>query len=109
MISIIIPTLNEAKIIESTHMADTGYRMKNPVHPGAFIRSEILEPLELSVTDVARVLDVSPTKPFHAAERGRGPVPGHGLADREGVRRPDGYAYAHRRLIPLSQVARYVV
>jgi addiction module HigA family antidote len=40
-------------------MTDAGYRMKNPVHPGAFIRSEILEPLELSVTAAADVLDVS--------------------------------------------------
>jgi antitoxin HigA-1 len=40
-------------------MADLGYRMKNPVHPGGFIRREIIEPLELSVTSAAKVLDVS--------------------------------------------------
>ena len=40
-------------------MADAGYRMKNPVHPGRFIRREIIEPLELSVTSAAKVLDVS--------------------------------------------------
>ena len=33
--------------------------MRNPPHPGAFIRTEILEPLELTVTSAARVLGVS--------------------------------------------------
>ena len=40
-------------------MADIGYRMKHPVHPGGFIRREIIEPLELSVTAAAEVLNVS--------------------------------------------------
>ena len=34
-------------------------RMRNPVHPGAFIRAEILEPLGLTVTAAAQVLQVS--------------------------------------------------
>jgi addiction module HigA family antidote len=34
-------------------------RMANPPHPGAFIRTEILEPLELSVIKGAEVLGVS--------------------------------------------------
>src|SRR5262245_24670043 len=34
-------------------------RMKNPPHPGEFIRVEILQPLELSVTTAAQVLGVS--------------------------------------------------
>jgi addiction module HigA family antidote len=34
-------------------------RMRNPVHPGAFIRAEILEPLDLSVTTAAQVLGVT--------------------------------------------------
>ena len=34
-------------------------RMQNPPHPGAFIRTEILGPLELTVTAAARVLGVS--------------------------------------------------
>src|SRR5262245_7172856 len=38
---------------------DRDARMKNPPHPGRFIRSEILEPLGLSVTDGARALGVS--------------------------------------------------
>jgi addiction module HigA family antidote len=33
--------------------------MRNPPHPGAFIRTEILEPLALSVTAAAGVLGVS--------------------------------------------------
>jgi addiction module HigA family antidote len=33
--------------------------MRNPVHPGEFIRAEILEPLKLSVTAGAQVLGVS--------------------------------------------------
>ena len=36
-----------------------GIRMKNPAHPGGFVKSEIVEPLGLSVTDAARVLGVS--------------------------------------------------
>jgi antitoxin HigA-1 len=41
-------------------MADTqGIRMKNPPHPGRFVKSEIIEPLELSVTDAARVLGIT--------------------------------------------------
>ena len=34
-------------------------RMKNPAHPGAFVRSEIIEPLELSVTDAATALGIT--------------------------------------------------
>ena len=36
-----------------------GIRMKNPVHPGAFVKSEVIEPLELSVTGAARALGVT--------------------------------------------------
>lgn len=42
-----------------TTTTDRDDRMKNPPHPGAFIRTEILEPLELSVTDAAKALGVS--------------------------------------------------
>jgi addiction module HigA family antidote len=34
-------------------------RMKSPAHPGAFVRSEIIAPLGLSVTDAARALGVT--------------------------------------------------
>jgi addiction module HigA family antidote len=33
--------------------------MRNPPHPGEFIRAEILEPLKLTVTAAAQVLQVS--------------------------------------------------
>ena len=36
-----------------------GIRMKNPAHPGGFVKSEIIEALELSVTDAAKVLGVT--------------------------------------------------
>jgi len=35
------------------------FRLKNPPHPGTFVRSEIIEPAELSVTAAADVLGVS--------------------------------------------------
>lgn len=34
-------------------------RMKVPVHPGQFVRSEVIEPLGLTVTKAARVLGVT--------------------------------------------------
>jgi addiction module HigA family antidote len=36
-----------------------GIRMKNPAHPGGFIKSEIIEPLGLTVTGAANVLGVT--------------------------------------------------
>jgi antitoxin HigA-1 len=36
-----------------------GIRMKNPAHPGGFVKSEIVEALELSVTDAAKALGVT--------------------------------------------------
>ena len=39
--------------------ATQGIRMKNPAHPGGFVKSEIIEPLDLSVTDAARALGVT--------------------------------------------------
>ncbi len=39
--------------------AMTGIRMKNPAHPGGFIKHEIIEPLELTVTAAAQALGVT--------------------------------------------------
>ena len=39
--------------------AAQGIRMKNPAHPGGFVKSEIVEALGLSVTDAARMLGVT--------------------------------------------------
>jgi addiction module HigA family antidote len=36
-----------------------GIRMKNPAHPGGFVKSEIIEALGLSVTAAAQVLGVT--------------------------------------------------
>ena len=36
-----------------------GIRMKNPAHPGGFVKSEIVDALELSVTDAAQALGVT--------------------------------------------------
>ena len=40
-------------------IAMQGIRMKNPAHPGGFVRYEIIEPLGLSVTGAAEVLGVT--------------------------------------------------
>lgn len=37
----------------------TDFRLKNPPHPGSFVRSEIIEPLGLSVTAAAAALGVT--------------------------------------------------
>lgn len=42
-----------------------GYRLKNPPHPGGFVRAEIIEPLKLSVTAAAAALGV--TRPVLSA------------------------------------------
>ena len=39
--------------------ANSGFRLKNPAHPGGFVRYEILEPLGLTVTAAAHVLGVT--------------------------------------------------
>ena len=36
-----------------------GLRMKNPVHPGEFVKSELVEAMGLSVTEAAAALDVT--------------------------------------------------
>lgn len=35
------------------------YRLKNPPHPGGFVRTEIVEPMELSVTAAAQALGIT--------------------------------------------------
>jgi len=37
----------------------TDIRMKNPAHPGGFVKSEVIEPLGLSVTAAAEVLGIT--------------------------------------------------
>jgi addiction module HigA family antidote len=45
--------------IEGAAMSTSGLRMKAPAHPGGFVKSEIIEPLRLSVTAAAGVLGVT--------------------------------------------------
>lgn len=42
-----------------TMNANIEIRLKNPAHPGSFIKHEIIEPLALSVSNAAEVLGVS--------------------------------------------------
>ena len=42
--------------------SSAGIRLKNPAHPGSFIKYEIIEPLGLSVTSAAKVLEHFPAK-----------------------------------------------
>ncbi|MEX2318215.1 MAG: HigA family addiction module antitoxin [Bauldia sp.] len=37
------------------------YRLLSPPHPGGFVRTEIIEPMELSVTEAAGVLGITRT------------------------------------------------
>ena len=67
--------------------------MKNSVHPGGFAKTEIIEPLGLSVTDAARFLGVTRAA-LSTSERARVPLAGYGDPDRKGVRRFDGNAHA---------------
>jgi addiction module HigA family antidote len=39
--------------------ARTSIRLAEPVHPGGFVKSEIIEPHGLSVTDAARALGIT--------------------------------------------------
>ena len=36
-----------------------GIRMKAPVHPGEFVKWEIIDPLDLTITDAAKALGVT--------------------------------------------------
>lgn len=39
----------------------TSFRLNSPPHPGGFVRTEIIEPLGLSVTDAAAALGITRT------------------------------------------------
>ena len=40
-------------------MTTQGIRMKNPTHPGSFVKTEVIEPLGLSVTDATGALGIT--------------------------------------------------
>jgi antitoxin HigA-1 len=46
-------------LIMKTITKKKSLRMLNPVHPGRFLKSEIIEAYELSVTEAAKILRVS--------------------------------------------------
>ena len=72
--------------------AAQGIRMKNPAHPGGFVKSKIVEALGLSVTDAARMLGGHAARVVRAAQRAGKSFAGNGAPDRKGVRRIHGYA-----------------
>jgi addiction module HigA family antidote len=39
--------------------ATEGIRMKSPAHPGGFVKTEIIAPLELTVTEAAQALGIN--------------------------------------------------
>ena len=47
------------KGLRSWKRASPGMRLKEPAHPGSFVKHEVLTPLELSVTEAADVLGVT--------------------------------------------------
>ena len=65
-----------------------------PPHPGAFIREEILEPHGLNVSTGADVLGVRRAT-LSDLEREDITITGNGAADREGLRREHGHAFAN--------------
>ena len=94
-------------------------RMKNPAHPGGFVKTEIIEPLGLSVTAAAQVLWHNEGGSLNLSERARVPFARHGDTDRESVRRFSmetlmrmqnsfDIAQAHRRRRGEIKVKRYV-
>ena len=60
--------------------ATAGIRLKNPAHPGGFVKSEIIEPLGLSVTAAAQVLGVT-RDAVDLAQRAFATFFGNGAAD----------------------------
>jgi hypothetical protein len=70
-----------------------GIRMKNPAHPGGFVKSEIIEPRSFGDERGASSRCYAGGI-VGRAERACASFAGNGAADRKGVRRFDGYAHA---------------
>lgn len=74
--------------------AHAGIRMKNPAHPGGFVKTEIIEAMGLSVTGAAQALGV--TRAALSAMLNERAHLSPGMALRlEGFRCVDGYAHAY--------------
>ena len=65
-------------------------RMLKPVHPGIFIKSEIIEAYGLTITAAAKLLQVSRPTRVHAAEWTRVTFGRDGNATGTGIRRQYG-------------------
>lgn len=63
-----------------------GLRMKNPTHPGRFVRTVIIEPLGLTVTEAAQALGIHPRRPVPLPERAGLALARNGDPARQGVR-----------------------
>jgi addiction module HigA family antidote len=74
-------------------------RMLNPPHPGDFIKTEIIAPLGLSVTEAAAALGVSrPT--LSSVLNGKADLSGDiGSSYRKSLWSEDGYPYADAEFI----------
>ena len=74
--------------------ATAGIRMKTPAHPGGFVKHEIIEPHNLSVTGTAHFLGI--TRPALSAllEERASLSPEMALRHRTGLRRLDGHPHA---------------
>ena len=74
-------------------------RMLNPVHPGRFLRTEIIEAHDLSVTEAAKILRVSRPTLSSLLNAKAGLSGRNGPALREGVRRRYGYPHENAEFL----------
>ena len=70
-------------------------RMFNPPHPGAFVRTEVIEPLGLTVSALPLWRLRYPPHAVGVPQRSLWPIDHVGSAYRESLRRQDGHAHAH--------------
>ena len=76
-------------------MKTQGIRMKNPAHPGGFVKTEVIEPLGLSVTDAAQALGITRAALSTFLNERASLFTRYGHPDRESLWRIDGNADAH--------------
>jgi len=74
--------------------ATESYRLKNPPHPGGFIRTEIIQSLGVSITVAARALGVTRPALSSLLNERSALSRRDGSAYRKGFRSPHGYTDA---------------
>ena len=80
--------------------------MKNPPHPGDFIKTEIIGPAGLSVTDAAKALRVSRPEDLYRTLKARAGLSGVSLGDlvrrliEQGLRSSSGESAPHKQFGP---------